>query len=84
MLRLMPEPSRTVIAIAGFAGLRRGEIEGLEWSSYDGEALKVMRSMWQGIAREPKSKKSKASVTCLLSSSPYVSSRLTTGRGAPT
>jgi hypothetical protein len=30
MLRMVPEPSRTVIAIAGFAGLRRGEIEGLE------------------------------------------------------
>jgi integrase len=62
MLRLAPEPSRTVLAIAGFAGLRRGELEGLSWESYDGETLKVIRAMWQGIAGEPKSKKSKASV----------------------
>jgi hypothetical protein len=31
MLRVVPEPSRTVIAAAAFAGLRRGEIEGLLW-----------------------------------------------------
>ena len=62
MLRLVPEPSRTVLAIAAFAGLRRGEIEGLLWESYDGETLKVTPAMWQGIAGEPNSKKSKASV----------------------
>jgi integrase len=62
MLQRVPEPSRTVIAIAAFAGLRRGELEGLQWGSYNGESLTVLRGMWQGIAGEPKSKKSKASV----------------------
>lgn len=62
MLRVVPEPSRTVIAVAAFAGLRRGEIEGLLWEFYTGESLAVTRAMWQGIAGEPKSKKSKASV----------------------
>lgn len=62
MLRVVPEPSRTAIAIAAFAGLRRGEIEGLLWENFDGQALKVVRSIWEGIAGEPKSKKSKASV----------------------
>jgi integrase len=62
MLRLVPEPSRTAIAIAAFAGLRRGEIEGLLWENFDGRALKVARSIWEGIAGEPKSKKSKACV----------------------
>lgn len=62
MLRSVPEPSRTVIAVAAFAGLRRGEIEGLCWESYTGETLNVTRAMWRGIAGEPKSKKSKASV----------------------
>jgi integrase len=62
MLRVVPEPSRTVIAVAAFAGLRRGEIEGLLWEAYDGNNLKVMRAMWQGIEGEPKTKKSKASV----------------------
>jgi integrase len=56
------EPSRTVIAVAAFAGLRRGEIEGLLWEAYDGSVLKVMRAMWKGIEGEPKSKKSKAGV----------------------
>ncbi len=62
MLRLVSEPSRTAIAIAAFAGLRRGEIEGLLWENFDGQSLKVARSIWQGIAGEPKSKKSKACV----------------------
>jgi integrase len=62
MLRLVPEPSCTAIAIAAFAGLRRGEIEGLLWKNFDGHALKVARTMWEGVAGEPKSKKSKACV----------------------
>jgi integrase len=62
MLQLVPEPSRTAMAVAAFAGLRRGEIEGLKWEAYDGETLKVMRAMWKGIAGEPKSRKSKAAV----------------------
>lgn len=62
MLSYVPEPSRTVLAVAAFAGLRRGEIEGLQWESYDGENLNVTRAMWQGIEGEPKSKNSKAPV----------------------
>jgi integrase len=62
MLRVVAEPSRTVMAVAAFAGLRRGEIEGLLWEAYDGDTLKVMRAMWKGIEGEPKSKKSKAGV----------------------
>jgi len=62
MLQLVPEPSRTVLAVAAFAGLRRGEIEGLCWEAYDGENLNVVRAMWQGVAGEPKSEKSKAAV----------------------
>jgi integrase len=62
MLQVIPEPARTVIAIAAFSGLRRGEIEGLLWESYDGDTLKVMRAMWQGIAGGPKTKNSKGSV----------------------
>ncbi|MGB7133292.1 MAG: tyrosine-type recombinase/integrase, partial [Candidatus Sulfotelmatobacter sp.] len=62
MLQFVPEPSRTVLAVAAFAGLRRGEIEGLRWEDYDGENLNIVRAMWQGIEGRPKSKKSKASV----------------------
>ena len=62
MLSVVPEPSRSVIAVAAFTGLRRGEIEGLLWENYDGETLAVTRAMWRGIAGEPKTEKSKASV----------------------
>jgi len=62
MLQLVPEPSRTAIAVAAFAGLRRGEIEGLTWEAYDGETLNVTRAMWQGIAGEPKTRKFQAAV----------------------
>jgi integrase len=65
MLRLVPEPSRTAIAIAAFAGLRRGEIEGLLWANFDGRALKVAGSICEGIAGELKSKKSKACVSVI-------------------
>ena len=57
ILQVLPEPSRTVVAIAAFAGLRRGELEGLLWESYDGDTLKVMRAMWQGIVGEREKQK---------------------------
>jgi integrase len=72
MLQVVPEPSRTVIAIAAFAGLRRGEIEGLTWESYSGETLSVLRAMWQGIAGEPKTKKSKAAVPVITALSKFL------------
>jgi integrase len=62
MLTIVPEPARTVIAVAAFTGLRRSEIQGLLWECYDGETLKVERSVWEGIAGKPKSKHSKAPV----------------------
>jgi len=49
MLRFVPEPSRSVIAVAAFTGLRRGEIEGLQWENYDGETLAVTRGMWREL-----------------------------------
>lgn len=72
MLQVVPEPSRTVIAVAAFAGLRRGEIEGLTWESYSGETLSVLRAMWQGIPGEPKTKKSKAAVPVITTLSKFL------------
>jgi integrase len=64
MLALLPEPARTVVGIAAFTGLRRGEISGLLWESYDpeGQTLMVLRSVWNGIAGAPKTRKSRAAV----------------------
>ncbi|MGC1903059.1 MAG: tyrosine-type recombinase/integrase [Candidatus Acidiferrum sp.] len=47
MLAKLPEPARTVVAVAAFTGLRHGEIRGLRWEDYDGESLQVERSIWR-------------------------------------
>jgi integrase len=62
MLNVLPEPARTAVGVAAFAGLRRGEIEGLLWEGYSGDELKVIRAMWYSIPGEPKRRASKASV----------------------
>src|SRR5262249_26725503 len=62
MLSLFPEPASTAFAIAAYTGLRRGEIEGLEWSDFHDGALWVSRSIWNGQELPTKTKKSKAPV----------------------
>lgn len=58
--------AKVVIAVAAFAGLRRSEIQGLEWQCYrnskDGFALRIDRAFVQGAWGSPKSKKSRADV----------------------
>jgi integrase len=34
MMKITPQPAVTIIAVAGFTGLRRGEIRGLQWEDY--------------------------------------------------
>jgi hypothetical protein len=41
MLRVLSEPERSIVGVAAFSGLRRGEIRGLEWKHYLG-----MYSWW--------------------------------------
>jgi integrase len=62
MIMLLPEPAATIVATAAFSGLRRGELRGLWWDDYTGEELHVTRSVWNSIADEPKTEKSKAPV----------------------
>ena len=45
-----------------FLGLRRGEIRGLERPDYTGEEIRAMRSVWESVTSEPKTRKSKAPV----------------------
>jgi integrase len=33
---VLPLQSKAVVAMAAFAGLREGEIRGLDWTDYDG------------------------------------------------
>ena len=62
MLKVLPDPARAIVAVAAFLGLRRGEIRGLEWPDYTGEEIRVMRSVWESVTSEPKTRKSKAPV----------------------
>jgi integrase len=63
ILRVLPEPAATAFAIAAFAGLREGEIAGLDWDDYhDDDTLHVTRSVWNGRLMKPKTKKSEAPV----------------------
>jgi integrase len=47
MIERLPEPARTVVGVAAFAGLRESEIRGLQWEDFDGEYLNVRRSVWR-------------------------------------
>jgi integrase len=69
MLRVLPEPSATVVATAAYTGLRLGELQGLTWADYSPPAegedlglLHVRRNVWRGNVGEPKTEESKAAV----------------------
>jgi integrase len=62
LLMVLPEPARTVVAIAAFAGLRKGEIEGLRWEDVGPDSIRVARSIWAGKAHDTKTAASKGVV----------------------
>lgn len=62
LIRLLPEPDRTLVATAAFTGLRKSELRGLHWQDYDGATLTITRSLWRGFLGEPKSRASRATV----------------------
>ncbi len=47
-----------VIHLGLFAGLRRGEIFGLQWQDFAGARLTIRRSVYQGVVTTPKTDKS--------------------------
>jgi integrase len=57
-----PEPAATAFAVAAYAGLRRGEIEGLRWEDYRDGELHVTRSIVNGQTSTPKTAMSSAAV----------------------
>jgi integrase len=48
MLDKLPEPARTVCAVAAFTGLSRSELRGLKWDDYKDQHIKVTRKVWEG------------------------------------
>ena len=62
IISLLPEPAATAFAVAGFMGLRQGEIQGLLWENYQNGDIYVSRSIWNGRVNEPKTRKGRAPV----------------------
>jgi integrase len=62
MLSFFDGVTRAVLLTAALSGLRKGEILGLTWDDFDGETLTVRQAYWNGIANEPKTRRSKAPV----------------------
>lgn len=56
ILEILPRPAKA-IAIAGFAGLRKGELRSLRPEDYDGASLKVRRTAWRKHIKPPKGKR---------------------------
>jgi hypothetical protein len=57
MLDVLPHPAKAVVAVAAFAGLRKGELRGLRPGDYDGESLKIKQAAWRRYMTEPKGKR---------------------------
>jgi integrase len=67
ILAVLTEPSKVLLAVAAYTGLRRGEIVGLKWQDYDGKVIHVRRNICFGERGEmsvelPKTEASEASV----------------------
>jgi integrase len=50
--------AQLVMALSFFAGMRKGEIQGLQWNDIDDELIHVRRAFSRGVVGTPKSKKS--------------------------
>ncbi|MGZ6265576.1 MAG: tyrosine-type recombinase/integrase, partial [Candidatus Limnocylindrales bacterium] len=62
IISLIPEPVATAFATAAYAGLRHGELMGLEWPDWRDGELHVERNVWNGRVGECKTKTSQAAV----------------------
>jgi len=62
MLDRLPLLVKSLVATAAFAGLRLGELRGLEWTDYTGAELTINRSIWRSVINPPKTRASRNSV----------------------
>lgn len=62
MLAALDGTVRVIVAVAAFAGLRRGELQGLLWEDYDGEQIFVRHGCTGGVSGELKTDASNAPV----------------------
>jgi len=66
IISILSQPAATVVATAAFTGLRKGEIRGLLWENYRGDAISVSQSVWQGLVTEPRTQKSKSVIPVIV------------------
>ena len=62
MMTVLPEPARTLVAVAALTGFRRGELRGLEIADYAASVIHVRRSAWKRYISDPKGKRGKGAV----------------------
>ncbi len=62
ILAVLKEPAHTVVLTASLTGLRKSELRGLTWGSFDGKELRVDRSVWNSTVSEPKTKRSRSPI----------------------
>lgn len=67
MLKVLPEPARTVVLVAALTGLRLSEIRGLRWTDMDDDftTLTVKRSVWRTHVGQTKTTSSAAPIPIL-------------------
>ena len=62
ILDRLPLLEKSLVATAALAGLRQGELGGLEWTDYTGTELVIKRSIWMSVVNLPKTRASRDSV----------------------
>src|SRR3984893_9989804 len=62
ILERLPLLEKSLVATAALAGLRQGELRGLEWTDYTGTELVIKRSIWMSVVNLPKTRASRDSV----------------------
>src|SRR6266436_4590395 len=62
LLDRLPLLEKSLVATAALAGLRQGELRGLEWTDYTGTELTINRSIWMSVVNLPKTRASRDSV----------------------
>jgi integrase len=62
MIAPLREPARIVVLTAALTGLRKSELRGLTWGSFDGKELSVTRSVWNSTVSEPKTRRSRSPI----------------------
>src|ERR1700687_92885 len=65
ILNVLPLLPKAAIATASFAGLREGELRGLEWPDFAGDSLTVNRSIWKSVVNRPKTRASAQAVPAI-------------------